>query len=467
MFSAPYDVLMFSVFYEESDEELQTLLSEYDSSLEAKDSEHYQLEQQATLKTADIAELQAEHSRLSTKLGQLQAEREAHERRLTERNALITEISHEQNYTGFERPPFSESTIESFIQKLQGDINDRTAGLDGLKLEIRDRENIFLSELQVMKTNVASVEETKKMLRKQMDATRQKQATCMRDMQNINVTQTEIDDLESRSMEESMALDQAKKQYNHLEIEQKIRKLNSELQKCEYELTKAGDEILVLNMQLETRAKLAVKKGEVERKEEAITKSLVVIQSEMTSLLGRTPDSPSMDRAVSEFCLQKQKDVKMLEDQWSTSQQALSSVDAKLSIARGNLKTKVEELEEKRNRIKAVADDKDYPDALAKAEKELIDGRDEVASMRSAGSMYSKFINRYNSSKCLAITEQRKDRLAQLRSVYDDLERLRDREVPAIEAKIEEYTLERTLKMPKHSKKKSQTTLVNNANWKF
>ncbi|KAJ3282661.1 DNA repair protein rad50 [Borealophlyctis nickersoniae] len=133
-------------------------------------------------------------------------------------------------------------------------------------------------------------------------------------------------------------------------------------------------------------------------------------------------------------------------------------------------------------RIKEVMGDENYMAALEAIESDVDDKRDTLASMKSATSMYSKFIKKYKDSKCcplcvrgfpdregqaflsklegilarvpeatrtaeddLASSEKRRQMLRDLQSTYDEVEKLRTTEIPNIEAKIEQYEGDRTV----------------------
>lgn len=57
---------------------------------------------------------------------------------------MIMEISAEHNYSGFNVRPLSSDDINRFTQRLRADIEDKTAGMDSLKVRLGDGHSIDL-----------------------------------------------------------------------------------------------------------------------------------------------------------------------------------------------------------------------------------------------------------------------------------------------------------------------------------
>ncbi|KNC96521.1 rad50 [Spizellomyces punctatus DAOM BR117] len=459
--------------YTESDMKLKELLTEYEMSLNTKETEHSALESKVSKLSAELNRVQSEHSQILTSLGQLQAEKSAHERRLQEREKVIIELSSAHNYSGFDMGALSEDHIHRFTQNLRGQIEERNAGLESLKMECKERENAMMSDIQRLKATVASVEETKKMTRRQMDNHRQKISQHMQTMHGIKVTQADVDQLHSRIAEEESALEQSRRDWGASDFEAKLGKLNQELREYDFQLRRATDEMALLNMQANTRASLSLKKLELERKEEAYTRSVAAVQSETEQFLGHMPPPEVMVREVESLYRMKQKSVKQLQEHLENKSRELSSVDTKLHMARTTLTAKTQQLSDKVARIKSVIGGEDYSAAVANAEQDIVEKRDELSSMRSAGSMYQKFIAKFQANGCcplcvrgfegsdgsaflakvpevtqaaegaLQAAEMRRNALSELRTDWDYAERLRNVEIPEIRTRMEQDEDER------------------------
>lgn len=68
-------------------------------------------------------------------------------------------------------------------------------------------------------------------------------------------------------------MDESRRGWTSADFDLKLRKLNQELQDYEYELTKVNDEMALLNMQADIRARLSLKKAEKERKQETLSRT--------------------------------------------------------------------------------------------------------------------------------------------------------------------------------------------------
>ncbi|TPX67058.1 hypothetical protein SpCBS45565_g04024 [Spizellomyces sp. 'palustris'] len=474
--------------YTESDMRLKELLTEYEMSLNTKETEHSALERKVSKLSAELNRVQSEHSQILTSLGQLQAEKSAHERRLQERENVIIELSSAHNYSGFDMGALSEDHIHRFMQNLSGQIEERNAGLESLKMECKERENAMMSDIQRLKATVTSVEETKKMSRRQMGNHRQKISQHMQTLHGIKVTQADIDELHSRLAEEESALEQSRRDWGASEFEAKLEKLNQELREYDFQLRRVNDEMALLNMQANTRASLSLKKLEMGRKEEAYTRSVAAVQSETEQFLGHMPSPEAPRRLLCSvmrlndpiIVRMKQKSVKGLQEHLENKSRELSSVDTKIHMARTTLTAKTQQLSDKVARIKSVIGGEDYSTAVANAEQDIVEKRDELSSMRSAGSMYQKFIAKFQANGCcplcvrgfegsdgsaflakmqsildkvpevtqaaeaaLQAAEMRRNALSELRTDWDYAERLRNVEIPEIRRRMEQDEDER------------------------
>ncbi|KAI8914853.1 AAA domain-containing protein [Powellomyces hirtus] len=466
--------------YQESDAELKELLAEYEQSLDSKQSEQLVIEQKIAGLTEELTNLQAEQQAQLTTKGRLEAERKAYDSRLQEREALVKNLIAEHKFTGFNSTNVSAGDIERFTRKLRSDIEARKSDLDAAKGENRRKENLMMNEIQRLKTEMASVEETKKMTRRQIDAHRTKISGHMKNMQDMRITRADIDELERTLKDQEFQLDAARREMDLNNTDAKQHKLNQEAQALEITSKQLSEEMIMLSAQGESRARLCMKKSEQERKQEALTRTMSSAEADFQVLLRHKPAPHLMEGEVDKLLSDKQNSVRHIEEQVERDNRKLASVETQIGMARNNLTRKTSELNDRLSRVKAVTGDDNFNTAVARIEESVIEKRDELASMRSAGSMYVKFIKKYKDNGCcplcvrgfersegekfatklqaildripeaskaaeidLADVEKKRSALLNLRTDWDDAERLEKVEIPEIRKRLAEYESEK------------------------
>ncbi|KAJ3021198.1 DNA repair protein rad50 [Thoreauomyces humboldtii] len=483
--------------FSEDDAELKRLFREHEENAAAKEAEQQDCEVKMGRAKQKLDQLRNAQTTHLTMRGRLEGERTANERKVQERDSVVVELIAEHHYSGFDNLPLSFTDIDRFGRKIRSDVNSRLVALESVKSENKDTENSALNEIQKLKGEIASFDETKKMTRRQIESHRQKIAQHMQQTQSLKITQADVDDQQRTLADEEQQLDTAKQTYNATESDAKQRAINQELQDREFALTRVNDEMSLLNMQADTRARLSLKRTEKERKEEAASRLLAAVKAEFQKLLQNVPETREMDGEARKMVKIKQAEYKQLEEKSAKGDRKLSSIETQISMARTNLNRKTTELNDRLARLKAATGGDDFLAATAAAEEDVKEKRDEVASMRSAGAMYIKFIKKFEGNGCcplcvrgfeeeegakfgsklqtildripearkaadeeLAVAEQTRDSLLNLRTVWDDAERLRDSEIPEIRKRLDEYERERETLQTTQEDSESTTALL-------
>ncbi|KAJ3069579.1 DNA repair protein rad50, partial [Quaeritorhiza haematococci] len=462
--------------YEESDEQLQELLQSHLRSLGTKNEEVDKLEDEKSRISEELAKVQKDHSRKLTLRGQLQAEHNAHKRRVEQRASLIVELSRKHNYGSFSAETLDSEDVKRFLSRLKGDIDTLLSTVESMKLQMKDKESVLIQKIQNKKSSLASYEENKKMTRRQIESNRQKISQYMQKMQTIRVSQPDIDEAKSRLAEEESGLRFAQQNANIAEIDSRIRELSQQLQEHEFNLSKISDEMSMLNMQADTRARLALKKTEKDRKETALNQLVSSTEGEFKTFFdGRMPDQRDLGREVDKLLRAKEASIRDNEERLQKANMEVSAIDTRILMAKTNLNKKTAELEGKMKRIRDVCGDKDFVSMRSESEIEYDDQKENVASLRSAEKMYIKFSQKSKIEKrCPLCTrgfpsideleaffkkventlekipasivtaeaeltriDSLRHTLRELQSTWDDCERLRDREIPDLKRRIE------------------------------
>ncbi|KAJ3042473.1 DNA repair protein rad50 [Rhizophlyctis rosea] len=462
--------------YRESDEDLESMLQEYLVSVEETRMEQQDLERRSRTFNGELEGLQTDYRKELGLRGKLQAEQEAHSRMVNQRETIVVQLSQKHGYVGFSAP-LSNSDIKRFMRKLQGEVDQRVTSIDAFKAKSRAKEGEFIGRTRELQALMASAETKKRMSRDQVAEKRRKIAELGDRLQQTRISQADIDEQKAKVEDEETLLKDRERSFNMAESDAKITRLNQELREKEAEITRVNDEIANLNRQADTRARLNLKKAEAQRKEEALNNLLTTHGEDFQQSLGHMPPTRDMERKADVYLREKERAVKNCEERLEKRNRELSSVDTKLALARSNLDQKTRELNVKARRIRDVAGDQEYSIARENVEEEVDEHRDTLSAMKSASSMYSRFIKKSNEGQCcplcernfdeenegekflrklegilakvpdaiskaetaIAEAETRRAQLRELHSVNDDVERLQTVEIPELQSRIEEY----------------------------
>ncbi|KAI9000249.1 hypothetical protein BC832DRAFT_541389 [Gaertneriomyces semiglobifer] len=466
--------------YEESDEELISLLSEYEESLVTKERELQDFERQIASLTLELSAIQEEHTDALTMQGRLQAEAAAQDRRFVDRQGIINELSTQFNTVGLGNSPVTQAAVNQFVDKLRKMLKEQQDSATERKAKAKEYENRIMSEIQSLRTKHSSHAEAKKISQRQIDVKRSKIEQYTQQLYHIQSTQADIDALNRRLAEDELALDKARNDLEERDYEAKIRKLKQELQDQEYKATAVSDEMAMLNMQADTRARLSLKKVDLEKKTSALAAALAEIEGAFKDVLGRTLSTQTLERDVDCAWDAKHKALKSVENRLLDKNRELSTVDAKLAFVRDNLSKKAETLNLSLQRVRGEIGEADFPTALAEAEQLVVLKRDELSSMRSAESTYKKFLKKSETNQCCPLcergfpgtdienffqklqtiidripqatrayqaevlsAERKRDTLYSLRTTWEDAERLQTVDVAELNKELEEFNRQR------------------------
>lgn len=108
----------------------------------------------------------------------------------------------------------------------------------------------------------------------------------------------------------------------------------------------------------------------------------------------------TLEEDLSSALLSRTNSIKIVRENHLKDTATLSGLIQKLSITNQSLEKKQAELTQKTAIITKKCDGKPYPEIKAKVAQNLDSARDKKESMKAAGGMYNRFFEKYNQSKC-------------------------------------------------------------------
>ncbi|KAJ3065812.1 DNA repair protein rad50 [Podochytrium sp. JEL0797] len=458
--------------YEDSDEQLQSMLDQYQDSIEIQQVELAELNEACSKYNKNVAALESQVSALLTSKGQLQAEVDANKRRVTESEHRMTTLAKQTNMTGFSAP-FSDADITRFVDTLKDTLASQTHSLEISKADSQAKESVIHTRLQKAQTGITQQQESKKMLKKQMDATRSKVSSTTTTLHSLTVTQTELSHLTSRVTEEQDWITNAQRTHNPMDLEQKLHTLADQLSHQDTLSARLQNEMGTLNMESEARARLGVKVAEKKRREEVLKGVQAEVKRGVEGVLRKEMKVESCLNDVAMELRNKERKLNQNKSELEEKRGELSGVEAKLSMTRARLQSLMKDVETKSKQISEACGGSDLLHAYKEAEeaynKEL--GNEKV--VEAATVMIDTYMKRFKRDQCCPLctrgfsneTEEEsfvkrlKDQLAKfpnkkeidhllttaanrlkllssLKTTHHEVERLRDHELPAVKQTI-------------------------------
>ncbi|KAJ3245616.1 DNA repair protein rad50 [Chytriomyces hyalinus] len=465
--------------FEDSDEDLKTMLKQYQESVQRESANLYQLEEAVMEATRHISEKESEIGRLLTSKGQMQAEVDAHTRRISQGDQLFTTIASSLNIRGFSAP-FGDADIAQFLRKLNDNLETQIQLLEVAKVEAQAEQSSVRTRLQKVQNGITSQQETKKMLKRQMDTQRQKIASTTANMHSLAVSQNEIADANARIAEEESWIATYKKNFRPAEADAKIRSLSEEMHVQEAKVVRLTAEIGVLSSQGETQARLNLKLQDKKKKEDGLKTIMTPFKHAFKNVFNRDPNLASCGNEITVELRNKEKSSTLAKEKFDNQSKHISSLEGKLVMTKNRLQALSKDVEVRSKQISEVCPPGvDFLMAYEEAETEYDEELGSEKTITSANVMIQKYMRLFNKDKCcplcargfdtdsdaqkflkrlqdtlskipnkdeqaaaLAEKSARFKKFQGLKTLYNEIQRLRDAELPPLKQSIRELEKE-------------------------
>ncbi|KAI9347155.1 AAA domain-containing protein [Zopfochytrium polystomum] len=253
---------------DDSDDRLQQMLSDQQKSVKQQQSEMDDLERKGEKVQMDLSVVESSIAEKLTRIGQLKAEADAHQRRCSDREKLIREISRMCNIR-IEQEVLDDAAVRTFAAKLEREVESRAAELETAKARFHTEEKEIMDRKQKAHGSVSAKEESRLLAKRQLESARVKVSELTRQLLGAQVDSSAVEEQRRKILDEEMWLESAKEGFNPAESEGKVKALSQEIQSLELNMGMLNDEMAALNMQTDTRARLGLKTADKRRKEDS------------------------------------------------------------------------------------------------------------------------------------------------------------------------------------------------------
>ncbi|KAJ2805600.1 DNA repair protein rad50, partial [Coemansia guatemalensis] len=341
-----------------------------------------------------------------SEIGRLRAAQDSLEKKISSRAAAISEqcaafnISIDPNADAEQQTTECMAAIQSLLEAAESERKSAQQKAKESEHELQAAIDATQSEIYSF-TNAASVSE------RQTAANNNEIRSLSLKRDSMQTDGSQKDELDAEIEKETKLLEQARAQDSEDTYRDTCKQRRAELTNIGDEIARINAEISHNNRQADTRAKLVLRRKELESKDEQLkllsstpglsdyasgTQSFAS-ESERTAVIARSIESKK--KAIAD-CTARAKEV----------QSTLSSTKMRLDMARQSQEEQLKDITQKRQRIDSVGGMGKFDSNYESARKELVELMEEAGQYKNVTSMYKAFIKKVESSHSCPICQR-------------------------------------------------------------
>ncbi|KAI7892510.1 uncharacterized protein EV154DRAFT_537478 [Mucor mucedo] len=377
----------------ESTEELQRMLNNHRSSQTATNQKKSQIHEDKAKLERQLNKARQDLAQKHTIMGRLDANREEYERLIRSREDMIEKINVEY---GMDLPVDDGLKTAAVLKK---DLGLKASKIEQAKSVAMTKQNALSDELQILKSKILSIQESKKYLMDRIQDEKIKIKGLNQKIERLQANPREMDEVKAK-IEENNAklrkLNEVARGGNRTEFIQK----EHELRELDAQVSVLNEELSTLSKQGDIRAKLSIKRADKESKEADMTKLYQGRISDVERLLNSRPSIENIEKELQAFKKEKERMLRIVIERRNTTQRELSKTDGKLNMVRQNLVGRQREADKYSNMCKQVCGDRDVAEELKATESKIEEIKERLCHLSAVSSIYEKYIKGATDAKC-------------------------------------------------------------------
>ncbi|KAJ7095861.1 hypothetical protein B0H15DRAFT_827394 [Mycena belliarum] len=422
----------------------------------------------------DLAAARKAHTDLATEQGKFKAEFEAQQERLADRELLIQKTSEKLKIKGFAAPGLNSQKILEFTTKIQDVTRKQKVAVEKLQRENQMRSEEYTRKSTELSNALQAHKAQRTSLQSQLNKHQSELALSERQLEAIQNLPSELRTLTDDIEEKQHRRDKVQSEITAAKYDERLEEKTASSKRLEEQRDVLNSEFKSLNMQSDSRAKLDLHRADAKAKNAEISSTITTTNSNFRRLIGSEPHPDTMEREVDRIQIEKERELGELEGEASSASSAVQQSQSLLNSLKTQLKAKKEELKGLEKRLKTELEHESLEEGLKVATEEVDHRRTLVGSTTGSSTVYESLLrsgkqkkvcsacNRHmddhelvvfekylkdqmkksTAESIAALNEELKEweteltRLQGLRPVISSRDRLKDIEVPDLEAKI-------------------------------
>lgn len=382
---------------EGSDDQLQNRLHNFDENIAQLKQKRRRHEGERQDFEDELAKTRRMHVELVNEQGELAAEAKAHERRITEREELIRDISDKYNIKGYSHSPLEREKVNEFISRLTDLQRRQRADYEKFQAEARARNDEYNRQSRQLHTEVESLKLQQSNARDQIKERQASIAMAESSLVTMQGLASELRTLVGDIGEKKSRLEKIKGEIKSANFDERLSERVSKARTMEDKRDSLNAELRSLSLQADSRARLDLKRAEMKSKKSEIKNILETSNPKFRKLVGTDVRAETMERELDRLSREKDQELAEAEAELSSANKALQSSETTLSQAKAQLKNKHKEVREFERRIKEATEynfgDAPLLDAIKEAERIIAEKKKEASLSAGMTRVYENLLN--------------------------------------------------------------------------
>jgi DNA repair protein RAD50 len=339
----------------ETDEELQSMLDQYEERIALHNENGLGLRQQYADLKEELEDNRGALGQKQSEIGKYQAQKEQHDRQLQKRETLVKEAAKRHGIRGFDYD-ISDKAVSEFLAA----VTKMSAAQE--KTLVRARKE-HQEELQKAQAGVTELTERRSVLNQRKDMAKSQIGTNDRRIHDLHKTmdQIEIDEggeatLKAKKRETTEKLESAKSEADAERFDERIREADSSVRQLDEQKEKLDEELVEATKLASDSAQLEIFKNDLEENTQGFETMKKVHGARIAKIVDSDWDPATLEDAYQRVLKAKAADVKEAEGRREIAQSKLNNINMRVSNVESELKKKRTELQNYEKTVLAITD---------------------------------------------------------------------------------------------------------------
>ncbi|PJF17348.1 Rad50 meiotic double strand DNA break [Paramicrosporidium saccamoebae] len=393
------DLLQGLCIMSENDEILQVLLDQHLQRTRTSESGLAEMQKKRQHIEAAISDQSRALSTKLTEAGIMEAELSRLTDKKAKRTVLLASLCSELEI------PMGDSLVQSSTlasEKMQTMKDSWSL----LQKEIREEEDALRQKIQHTGTKVSSLTETKRMKKRSMEEHQMKLATTIDQISTVSSARDQLDELQLRLLEDEGVLNSSRTLFLGANYEERLEVLAQKRKEVDEKVQEINNQIASSTKFSQVRAKLQLKKGELERKNEMVHKIFNDIKSELEVFAESAVAIEDAECEGERIWREKEQALKAIQERNEKLLHTSSFERSKHEHAQALYSRKETELNEKMRKLEQVCGREDFGMHLAELEADYNLACSEITLSLASKATYEAFNSTFLKGKNCPLCER-------------------------------------------------------------
>ncbi|KAL1634448.1 DNA repair protein rad50 [Diplodia intermedia] len=466
----------------DTDEELKEHLDKYEERVQLYEQDRQEKKQRSDQIGEAIKKIRGSIGKKEREIGKHEANKAVFERQTQARENLVKETAHRHGIRGFDLD-INDEQVQDFMARINRVGKEQQDEMERAQEEKRKELQASNENLRQLNHRKATLDTSKNNLKTQIIANDEKLSELQERVSEIDADEGSKATLESSLKDITRRLNKAKEDGVVGRWDEKLRDTNDHMRNIDDQKERLNDEMVNAMRRAGDSAQLDYVRKQLKERQTSLATNTGVHREQISKMIGTTWEPSTLEANFNKILDQRSEEVREVELQRDGTNRELEQVQFKVTTTKKELSKKRAELKECEERVSTeLSEDEsleDFPEALDTATKSFDVARGDVTSFGHMGKYYegcmktleehnmcqlcyrpfkkedekTKFRRRLDVKVQEAINKNYQelleecrvelDKLHAVQPAYDTWKRLRETEIPELEASHHELELRR------------------------